>query len=463
MKKAFMGVRLRRLREERGLTQAALARALELSPSYLNQIEQNQRPLTVPVLLKLNAVFGLDIQIFAEDEEARLVVELRAALAEHGPGAALAEVRELASGMPGLARAILEMHRRAREASERADAIAARLGGEGGVTTPAPFEEVRDFFVARHNYLPELDTLAERLAAEAALPVGRMADGLAMRLTTHHGIRIEEAERGTLRAYDASARVLRLSPRITPGQRAFQMATQLAFLECGGEIDALAATAAFRSAEADRLVRIGMANYFAGALLMPYAAFLAVAEAERYDIDLLGRRFGVGFETACHRLSTLQRPEARGVPFFFIRSDRAGNISKRQSATDFHFSRIGGTCPLWTIYEAFTRPGQILTQIAQMPDGRSYLWLARTVTRGQGGFGAPAKTFAIAMGCDLRHAERLVYSRGLDLKNPDAATPIGAGCKVCDRPACPQRAFPPVGRPLSADAGVSRFAPYSAG
>lgn len=463
MKKAYLGVRLRRLREERGITQAALARALELSPSYLNQIEQNQRPLTVPVLLKLNAAFGLDVQLFAEDEEARLITELRAVLAEHGAGAALAELRELAANMPGVARAILDLHRSAREAGERADALAARLGGAAAPTTPAPFEEVRDFFFARRNYLDDLDAAAERLAGEAALPVGRMAEGLAKRLGARHGLRIEEAGPGTLRAWDPTARVLRLSPSLAPGQRAFQLATQLGFLECAGLIDALAAEGGFRAPEAARLARIGLANYFAGALLMPYTPFLAAAEGERYDIERLARRFGVGFETACHRLSTLQRPDARGVPFFFIRSDRAGNISKRQSATDFHFSRIGGTCPLWTIYEAFARPGQILTQIAQMPDGRSYLWLARTVTRSQGGFGAPAKTFAIAMGCDLRHADRLVYSRGLDLRDPAAATPIGAGCKICERPTCPQRAFPPMGRPLAADGATTRFAPYSEG
>lgn len=171
--------------------------------------------------------------------------------------------------------------------------------------------------------------------------------------------------------------------------------------------------------------------------------------------------FGVGFETICHRLSTLKRPDARGVPFFFIRVDRAGNISKRQSATDFHFSRIGGTCPLWTVYEVFSRPGEITRQIAQMPDGRSYLSIARTVRHGQGGYGAPVKSFAVALGCDLAHAERLAYDRGLDLRNPDQAARIGPGCKVCERPACPQRAFPMVGRPLAVSPGEARFAPYS--
>ena len=144
--------------------------------------------------------------------------------------------------------------------------------------------------------------------------------------------------------------------------------------------------------------------------------FLAAAEARRYDIELLGYEFGVGFETVCHRLSTLQRQGARGVPFFFIRVDRAGNISKRQSATDFHFSRVGGTCPLWNVYEAFASPGRILTQLARMPDERTYLWIARTVSHARGKYGAPTKTFAVALGCDVRHAERVVYSKGINFK-----------------------------------------------
>lgn len=184
-------------------------------------------------------------------------------------------------------------------------------------------------------------------------------------------------------------------------------------------IEQLATEAEFTAPKTRALLRIGLANYFAGALIPPYRAFLAAAEAERYDIELLGRRFDVGFETTCHRLSTLQRPEARGVSFFLIRVDRAGNISKRQSATDFHFSRIGDSCPLWNVYAAFSRPGEILTQVAQMPDGRSYLWTARTVRRDRGGYGAPAKTFAVALGYDLAHAERLVYAKGLNLRNPD--------------------------------------------
>ncbi len=451
-----MGVRLRRLREERGLTQAALARTLGISPSYLNQIEQNQRPLTVPVLLKLNGAFGLDVQLFSDAEEARLIADLRAALADQGAPAAMAELRELAANMPGVARTIVAMQARLRETSERADLLVGRLT-EPQAAAPAAFEAVRDWFYDRRNHVPELETPAEAIGL--ALPPGRMVAGLIDRLAGRHGIRIA-LDGDSLRRFDAGARILHLAPHLNEGQQAFQIATQLAFLEQGETLARLSEGPGL-APDAQALLRIGLANYFAGALVLPYAAFLREAEATAYDIDLIARRFGVGFETTCHRLSTLQRPEARGVPFFFIRVDRAGNISKRQSATDFHFSRIGGTCPLWNVYEAFSRPGEITRQIAQMPDGRSYLWIARMVSHGQGGFGAPVKTFAVALGCDLAHADRLVYARGLDLKNPALATRIGPGCKVCERPACPQRAFPMVGRPLAVTATEARFAPYS--
>lgn len=456
MSKTYLGVRLRRLREERGLTQAALARALEISPSYLNQIEQNARPLTVPVLLKLNAAFGLDVQLFSEEGEGRLITDLRAALADQGTGISLTEVRELATNMPEVARTIIAMQDRLRETIERADLFAGHVSENPG-HSPAAFEAVRDWFHERRNHVPELDAAAEAIGD--TLPLGRMAAGLIDRLAGRHGIRVTQAD-GILRRYDQADRTLYLAAHLDAGQMAFQIATQLAFLEQGEVINRLSDDPKL-GPDARMLLRIGLANYFGGALILPYRAFLAAAEATRYDIDLIARRFGVGFETTCHRLSTLQRPEARGVPFFFIRVDRAGNISKRQSATDFHFSRIGGSCPLWNIYEAFARPGEFIRQVAQMPDGRNYLWIARQVQSGQGGFGAPIKTFAVALGCDLTHAERLVYAKGLDMKNPEIATKIGPGCKVCERANCPQRAFPMVGRPMNTSTTEARFAPYS--
>lgn len=471
MRKTFMGVRLRRLREERGLTQQALAVALDLSPSYLNQIENNQRPLTVPVLLRLNAAFGLDVQLFSEDDEARLIADLRDALADPvvTESIATSELRELAMGMPAVGRAIVALHRRYRHAAEQAEALAAGLSPGGlaaGLAPLTPYEQVRDFFYARHNYFPALDEAAERLATGLGEPYGAAAlPAFAARLESVHGVTVTvepptpgEDQR---KLYRKSANTLRLASRLLPGQQAFQLATQLAYLEQGDTIERLAGECSKGEPETHALARIGLAHHFAGAALMPYADFLSAAESLRYDIGLLSERYGLGYETICHRLSSMQRPSARGVPFVLIRVDRAGNISKRQSATDFHFSRVGGACPLWNVYEAFSQPGRILTQIARMPDGRAYLWIARTVGRPAGGHGATPKLFAIGLGCDLRHADRLIYSKGLDLSDPDVATPIGAGCKICERPACPQRAFPPIGRKLVIDEASRTFAPYS--
>jgi predicted transcriptional regulator len=326
------------------------------------------------------------------------------------------------------------------------------------------YEEVQELFYARRNYFPALDRAAEQIFAEADLVIGNAAAGITERLARRHGIRVTDLPAGdeeVKRRYDPAARELALSRLLDPGQRAFQLATHLGYVELAGTIGQIVSEASLSGDETRVLARIGLASYFAGALVLPYRPFLDAAETLGYDIALLQKRFRVGYETVAHRLSTLQRPGARGVPFIFVRVDRAGNISKRQSATSFHFSRVGGSCPLWNVYEAFAHPTEIQTQLAQMPDGRSYLWIARTVTRRNGGYGALAKTSAIGLGCDLRHAHRLVYSHGLDLASPSALVPIGPGCKVCDRDTCPQRAFPAIGKPLDANPDHSSFIPYA--
>jgi predicted transcriptional regulator/transcriptional regulator with XRE-family HTH domain len=459
LKTAKVGLRLRRFREEQGLTQASLATALGISTSYVNQMESNQRPLTGPVLLRLAEVFDVDVQRFSAAESDRLDAQLRDALADtaHAEQVSPGQTRELAEGMPELARYVVDLHRRYRHAVERNTAMSAEL--DAGAA-PTAYEEVRDLFYAKRNYVAELDQAAEGIAVQ--LDPSDLAAELTRLLAVRHGTTVAALapEEQAKRRFDPDGRVLRVSPLLSPGQRAFQLATHLALAGHADLIDALVAAADLSGPEARSLARIGLANYFAGALILPYGAFRGAAEELRYDIDLLQRRFRVGWETVAHRLSTLQRPGARGVPFFFVRVDRAGNISKRQSATDFHFSRVGGSCPLWNVYEAFAHPGEIRTQLAQMPDGRAYLWVARTVTRRYGGYGTPAKTFAIGLGCDLHHAHRLVYGDGLDLASPAALTPIGPGCKVCDRSGCPQRAFPAIGRPLDVTDHRSGFTPY---
>ncbi|MYU20525.1 helix-turn-helix transcriptional regulator [Streptomyces sp. SID8352] len=465
-RKVYAHAKLRRLRREHGMNQVDMARALSISTSYANQIEQSRRPLTASVLLRIAEVFGVDAEFFSEAEEDRLATDLRAAVADEACGAApLAseEITEAARDHPEVARALVALHRRYRDTVERAAALGSPGAADGLLPAAEPHDEVRDFFYTHHNHFEPLDTEAERLAAAMRLRPGRVSDALVAHLGEKHGIRVVRSapgRSGDARRLDPDTGLLFLSPWLREGQRAFQLATQLALLEHGPLLGLLADSAGLTSPESPALARIGLANYFAGALLMPYTVFHTVAEEVRYDIELLSARFGVGFETVCHRLSTLQRTGRRGVPFSFLRVDRAGNISKRQSATDFHFSRLGGTCPLWTVYEAFSAPGRILTQVAEMPDGKRYFWVARTITRGGFGHRAPRAEFAVALGCELRHAHRLVYAEGIALDDSRAATPIGLGCRICERRDCAQRARPPAGERLAVDPDRRTYVPY---
>ncbi|GAA3525078.1 short-chain fatty acyl-CoA regulator family protein [Amycolatopsis ultiminotia] len=458
----YAGARLRQLREDRSLSQSDLARMLGISASYVNQLEHDGRPLSLAVLLKLTEHFGVDAEFFAAHDTARLVADVREVFADDtlddsiSPG----EVDELTTKLPGVARVVVALHRRYRKSVENIAALTAEQGMDR-TSARQPHEQVRDWFYARNNHVPALDEDAEELSVRLRLRPGEVRSGLVAALRDRHGVRVVGEPLGTGRhEFDRRGRLLRLAPTLRPGQAAFRLASELAMLEAGEAIDRLVDRAGFGDETARRLLRIGLANYYAGALVLPYRVFLGAAERLRYDVTLLSGEFGVGFETVCHRLSTLQRRGAHGVPFSFVRVDRAGNISKRQSATGFHFSRVGGSCPLWIVYEAFGAPGRILTQIAELPDGKKYFWLARTVTQAAGGHGDPGKTFAIGLGCELRHAGRLVYSDGLELGKGAAVTPIGMGCKVCERPACPQRAFPAIGRPLRVDEHASGVVPY---
>jgi predicted transcriptional regulator/transcriptional regulator with XRE-family HTH domain len=464
----FSGARLRRLRDERGLTQVALARALDLSTSYVNQLENDQRPITVPVLLALTERFDLPPHYFSPDSDARLVADLSdvftATAAEDT--VSRAEIEELVARMPDVGRSLVAVHRRLRDATEELEAYSSRATTETSLTPerPMPFEEVRDFFYDRNNYIGELDVAAEQMFADSGMTVGGLDTQLSALMRDRFGVTVVvdgDLAAHTKRSYDPDTQVLRIAHWLLPGQRAFQIATQLALLSHSDLLSTVMATDDQLSSESRGVARIGLANYFAGAFLLPYRQFHQAATELRYDIDLLARRFEVGFETVCHRLSTLQRPQLRGVPFIFVRTDKAGNISKRQSATAFHFSRVGGSCPLWVVHDAFAQPGRILTQVAQMPDGRSYFWIAKTIApEGQGYLGLH-KSFAIGLGCDLVHADKLVYSTGFALDDPATAVPIGAGCKICNRPACPQRAFPYLGGRVVVDENTGSSLPYS--
>ncbi|WP_298087306.1 acetate metabolism transcriptional regulator RamB [uncultured Corynebacterium sp.] len=474
MSKTYVGSRLRQLRRERDMSQAALAQALGLSASYVNQIEHDVRPLTVPVLLKITETFGVDATFFSRDDDSRLLAEVQDVVLDKEvcpEPVDLQEISDMVRNHPELARAMVDVHRRYRNVTDKLSLATDDRNFEGDPSAETrakalamPHEEVRDFFYSRQNYIDSVDVAAESLALELGLTdeSSQIEEVLGRRLEDVHGVTIRyRSDMGdTQHHFDPDSRTLDLARFLSPGQRAFRMATELGYFECGDLIRSEVAGGHFTSDESRQLALRGVATYYAAALMLPYEHFHQLAESNRYDIEYLSVRCDVGYETVCHRLSTMQRPSLRGIPFTFVRVDRAGNMSKRQSATGFHFTNSGGTCPLWNVYETFSYPGKVMRQVAVMPDGRPYLWISRTVEHHTARYGRPGKMFAIGLGCEARHAQRTVYAEGLDLNDKNAATPIGAGCRVCSRDDCPQRAFPPIHRAIDVNAHRSSVSPY---
>ncbi|WP_026756339.1 helix-turn-helix domain-containing protein [Sediminimonas qiaohouensis] len=461
-RKLYAGAKLRETRQRLALTQKDFAAKLGVSLPYLNQMENNNRPVSTTVVLALAQEFGFDVTELGSGDSARLVSDMREAMADpvfadNAPP--MADLRLAASNAPALARAFLDLHRAYRETRERLASLDEALGRDDSRMQTSPWDEVRDFFHYCDNYIDAVDHAAEHFAARAA-PGTPMAAHAAAALD-RAGVSIAHADTPRLRQFDPASRILTLSSRAAPETRAFQMLLQLALLNHDPLIEATLDLARFQSDAARAIAKIGLANYFAGAALMPYGAFLAAAQDTRHDLELLAHRFGASIEQVAHRLSTLQRPGAKGVPFFFVRVDQAGTITKRHSATHLQFARFGGACPLWNVHRAFETPGRFLRQLAETPDGVRYISLARDVSKPGGSFGAPIRRFAIALGCEVRHASALVYADDLDLTNPRAFEPIGISCRICERTTCHQRSVPPLERRLSVDADRRDVLPYT--
>ncbi len=446
----YLGPRLRRLRRDLGLTQADMARDLDISASYIALLERNQRPLTAEMLLRLARTYKLDMAQLAGDGGIEHGVRLQAILKDPifaDIDLPPLEAGDVAANYPGIAEALLRLYDAWRD-----EQLALADRGASGADDEAsdPSAEARRFLAARRNCFPALDEAAERLAHMVA-----EAGGTAAHLKARHGYRLRflppEILVGTLRRLDKHREELLIDETLDGPSRAFQIALQLAYLELGRDLDAALAEGSFESDDGRRLARRALANYAAAALVMPYAAFAKAAEARRYDVEALARQFGASFEQAAHRLTTLQKPGQERVPFFFIRVDAAGNVSKRLDGAGFPFARHGGGCPLWSLHAAFKSPGRVLTQWLELPDGQRFFSITRTVKAGGGAHGMPEVERAVALGCPAEHAGRLIYADTLPDPGPGGGTPIGVSCRLCHRPECPARSLPPIGRSLLPD------------
>jgi XRE family transcriptional regulator, fatty acid utilization regulator len=465
-KKLFLGGRLRRLRRDLGLTQSATAEQLGVSPSYLNLLERNQRPVTAQVLLRLAEAFDIDLRALSIDDPGG-----GAGLEEVFADSMFADLRvsrhdiaELLEASPDLSEAIIRLYRGYLDRGRLIDLGAVERNGETMAGTSQPTDWVRDLAASHRNHFEELEGLAEALSKALNADPQDLAPGLRERLQQTHGVqtRIMPAEvmSASLRRYDHHRKRLMLSETLAPASRTFSMAYQLGLLEHGGDLNGLADRLSPPDRATRQLLKVFLANYLAAAVMTPYGPFLEAMEATGYDIERVRARFGLSFEQAAQRLTTLGRSGQRGVPFFMVRVDAAGNISKRFAAGAFPFSRFGGTCPRWNIHDSFKTPGRMVTQIIETPDGERYFTLARTVRRIAGLHSGQEDQLAIGLGCELRYASKLAYARGLDLSSP-VVTEVGPACRICERPACPQRAAAPINRTMLIDEMNKPVSPFA--
>jgi len=467
-KKLFVGPRFRRIRQQLGLSQTQIAEGLGISPSYINLIERNQRPVTAQILLRLAETYDLDLRDLATADEDRFFAELNEIFSDplfRQIDLPKQELRDLAELCPGVTHALQRLYAAYTEARRGETLVAAQMADrEGSQFDANPIERVRDLIEANRNYFPELETAAENLRDELNVPTEGLFTALATRLREKHSIvtRVMPVDvmRETLRRFDRHRRQLLISELVDSAGRSFQLALQIGYVECGAAIDAIVSRAGPLDDTARRLYRITLANYFAAAAMMPYQAFHSAAEALSYDVHVLAQRFNAGFEQVCHRLTTLQRPNARGVPFFLLRVDNAGNVSKRFSSGTFPFSKFGGTCPLWNVHSTFDMPDRLLSQVIELPDGTRYFSIAQTVRRPVAPYPQPQPRFAIGLGCEIRHAAKLVYATGMDLEKVEG-TPIGVNCRLCERENCSQRAEPPITRSLILDETTRRVSSFA--
>lgn len=453
----YLGPRLRRLRRELGLTQQAMADDLEISPSYIALLERNQRPVTADMLLRLARTYRLDIAEIASEDGTdyarRLSDVLRDPVFDDIDLPSL-EVSDLAMSFPGVAEALLRLHG---AYTREQQALAEQRSAGPGAQDSDPVREAQRFFAASRNYYHALDTQAEDLAGEID-QAGGMEKWLGAK-----GVRVRflpsDVLMDSMRRFDRHNQQLLIDDALDPSRRGFQLATHIAHTALRGTIMQIVREHEFASTTTATLVRRALAGYGAAAILMPYRKFARAVEARRYDIEALGGQFGASFEQVAHRLTTLHRPGAERVPFFFIRVDEAGNVSKRLDGAGFPFAAHGGGCPLWNAHQVFRRPGEIHTQWLELPDGQRFFSIARTVVAGGGRFGRPQVVRAVALACAAEEAGKLIYA-GADPRSAPT-TPIGVTCRLCHRAECVARSVPPIGRDILADDYRRGAQPYS--
>ena len=465
-RRTYAGEKARSLRHRLGLSQRAMADLLGISVSYISQIESDDRPITEAVLAALSKAFPGDWADFSQPADQGLLGQSLEALHDYsisGPNIPEKAIQRAIKRHRPVIERLVNTHSALTRVREQLRSLSDLMNRDEQLSV-FPWEEARDWFHSRGNYIDILDRSAESLSLSITDEEMPSQESFEARLRHIHGVTVKYVEmrpRGVIRRMDRSTQILFIERSLARESQKFSLAHELARLELQDVITHEVDKTDHHSSETRKLLSIGLVNYAAGALIMPYTSFRALAHAVRHDVDALKAHFSVSFEQVCHRLSTLQRPGAFGIPFFFCRVDLAGNITKRHSATRLQFARYGGTCPLWIVHEAVAIPDRILVQLAETPDGVRYVSMAKGFVKPSNSYRQQRRRYAVALGCEVEHAPGFIYADEQDITKATSATRIGVSCRICPRDDCDQRAFPPAGRLITFDRDQRATVPYT--
>lgn len=497
--KIFVGPRVRRIRNRLELTQTAMANQLAISPSYLNLIERNQRPLTVQLVMKLVSTFKIDIDELQPVGEAGSVAALKEVFSDpllSGELPGDTELLEISDGAPNASIGIVKLYRAYREQQDRLSDLAQLLGQEGHAvefrSKQMPVDMVRSIFESTPWCFPALERAAKNIRKAMGDRQDQMA-ALHGLLRSDHGITVQILPVETMpvwrKRFDRHSQRLFISERLSRSHQAELLAAELASLREANLLEEEIDLLKIDGDEARRLARSELARYVALAILMPHERFLRVAERVSYDLAVLANRFQASLSQISERLVSLQDKSADkrvGPACFMMEVDEGGTVIRRIGAKGFPLSRFGGNCPKLAIHAAFRSPGDIIAERVINPRGDVFLTLSMSVDGPLSAAGERRKRTAVLLGLEDKEATALL-SAGDDEKPkkgkaitgsrkasvnqivhakllPDATitkpVAIGASCRLCERDDCIARSAPPYTRPLGLDDLVQGFGAY---
>ena len=466
MGKVFIGPKLRQLRQSHAHTQRQLADMLGVSPAYVNLLENNQRSLSIKLLVSLSDIYKIDLKSFAFSNEVEKIGALRQLMRDPVFTAERPDLQELRAAIdhaPRLVEQLQNLHQNYQRLAEHVH-LTTQFDDATQAQAAQIDREIERFFKSQGSDLALLNSLARRIRTRIGGPQDDLYALLKSYLHREHSIVVQvrpvSEMPSSLRNFDEIDKTVHLSEVLDQPNRNFELAYAIAYVEVRQNVSELIAHVQEATAALRAHLEIELLNYVASAILMPLDTTLSIAKETGYDFERIASSLGVSFEQVCYRLTTLKALDNDAVPFFFIQIDRAGNVIKRFSGNDMNLARHGGACAVWNAHSAFQMPGALMKQFVELPDGSRYFTLARTAERPALAGDCLDRQIVVALGCQVEFADQLIYSRGYALADETNFAPIGMNCHICPRQKCAQRAQAPLTVELELNAhtlGLNRY------